>query len=258
MRSRCCVPSQAPPPAPVPSHTMLPGPLPLGQLRPPPPLLPLPRAKAGAVAHAAAIVTTRIVLEMFMTSGEIPLNDGSYIRPPGISWVRSRPGGVIAARAGNLRRNPFSALMGSAFRWFLVTASLLMLPHTGCSESPAVTSIPPAEAAARVQAGAAVLVDVREPAEWAETGVVASAHLLALSDLRGERAQWRTFLENNRDKELILYCRSGNRSGQAARLLATEGFRVANAGGLRDWVAAGQPTRKAEEPRQAAAPAPAD
>jgi rhodanese-related sulfurtransferase len=111
-----------------------------------------------------------------------------------------------------------------------------------------VSSLTPADAAARVAAGTAVLVDVRETAEWNETGVVATAHLLALSDLRGPRAQWKTFLEANRGKELILYCRSGNRSGQAAQILAAEGFHVANAGGLKDWVAAGQPTRKADEP----------
>jgi len=110
-----------------------------------------------------------------------------------------------------------------------------------------VPVVAPADAAARVQAGTAVLVDVREPAEWKNTGVVAIAHLLALSDLRGAREQWKKFLEAHRDQEVILYCRSGNRSGQAARILAAEGFRVANAGGLRDWIAADQPTRPAQE-----------
>lgn len=112
-----------------------------------------------------------------------------------------------------------------------------------------VPEVTPAEAAARVAAGTAVLVDVREAAEWKDTGVVTTAHLLALSDLKADRTRWKAFLVANRDKEIILYCRSGSRSGQAARLLATEGFRVANAGGLRDWVAAGQATRAADAPR---------
>jgi rhodanese-related sulfurtransferase len=111
-----------------------------------------------------------------------------------------------------------------------------------------VPALTPAEAAAHVQAGTAVLIDVREQSEWTATGVVATAHLRALSDLRGTRTTWKEFLEANRDKELILYCRSGNRSGQAAQVLAAEGFHVANAGGLRDWIAAGQPTRPASEP----------
>lgn len=128
----------------------------------------------------------------------------------------------------------------------------LLLPVLGWAATAAeVPDVAPADAAARVQAGTAVLVDVREPAEWKDTGVVATAHLLALSDLRGEREQWKAFLEAHRDQELILYCRSGNRSGQAAQILAAEGFRVANAGGLRDWIAADQPTRAAQEPPRA-------
>jgi len=124
-------------------------------------------------------------------------------------------------------------------------AASVLLP---CARAAEVAALAPAEAAARVAAGKAVLVDVREAGEWEATGVVASAHLLALSDLRGPRARWKPFLEANREKELIFYCRSGGRSGQAARLLAEEGFRTANAGGLKDWIADGQPLRKADEP----------
>lgn len=134
----------------------------------------------------------------------------------------------------------------------LVVASVLLLGSaSGCAKAGDVPALTPTDAAARVQAGTSVLVDVREQPEWTTTGVVTTAHLLALSDLRGTRSQWSTFLSSHRDKEIILYCRSGNRSGQAAKLLAAEGFRVANAGGLRDWVNAGQPLRPADEPPQA-------
>lgn len=109
------------------------------------------------------------------------------------------------------------------------------------------TRLTPAEAAARVKAGSAVLVDVREPAEWADTGVVSGAALLPLSDLRGGRAKWTPFLEANREKEIILYCRSGNRSGQVAKVLSKEGFRTSNAGAFSDWKKAGQPTRFGRE-----------
>ena len=50
----------------------------------------------------------------------------------------------------------------------------------------------PAEAARRVAAGTAVLIDVREPVEWTQTGVAVPAHLLPLSDLRGARTRWWT------------------------------------------------------------------
>lgn len=107
-----------------------------------------------------------------------------------------------------------------------------------------IAQISPVEAAQRVAAGQAVLVDVREPHEWDQTGVAQPAVLLPMSDLNGTREQWAPFLENNKGKELILYCRTGNRSGQVAKKLAAEGRQVANAGGFRDWQSAGLPVRK--------------
>lgn len=149
---------------------------------------------------------------------------------------------------GKIRRRGFTRHMNVVRRWVVLAASVAAVAVFSPSFAADVASLTPADAAARVAAGTAVLVDVREAAEWSETGVVATAQLLALSDLRGPRAHWKTFLEANRDKELILYCRSGNRSGQAAQILAAEGFRVANAGGFQAWVAAGQPTRQADAP----------
>ena len=106
-----------------------------------------------------------------------------------------------------------------------------------------VRRVAPAEAAHLVAAGQAALIDVREPGEWTD-GVAAPAALLALSDLSGSRQKWKPFLEKNRDKELIFYCLSGARSGSAARLLAKEGFRTANAGSIYDWSGAGLPVSK--------------
>jgi rhodanese-related sulfurtransferase len=100
----------------------------------------------------------------------------------------------------------------------------------------------PEEAARRVATGTAILIDVREPSEWRD-GVVKGALLLPLSDLQGDRQQWKPVLAANADKELILYCRSGNRAGIAARLLAGEKFKTANAGGFSAWKSAGQPVR---------------
>jgi len=106
-------------------------------------------------------------------------------------------------------------------------------------------SITPAEAAARVAAGTAVLIDVREPGEWAG-GVAEHALLCSLSDLRGPRAQWKSVLEANRDKELILYCASGARSGIAAGILRKEGFNAVNCGGFGGWRGAGLPVRSSD------------
>jgi rhodanese-related sulfurtransferase len=109
-----------------------------------------------------------------------------------------------------------------------------------------IQKISPADAAKLVADGKAVLVDVREPKEWAETGVAAPAVLLAKSDFDGAQKEWKPFLEKNAGKEIILYCRSGGRAGTVAAALAEKGLKVANAGGLKDWADAGLPVRKIE------------
>jgi len=100
----------------------------------------------------------------------------------------------------------------------------------------------PKEAAAAVEKGTAVLVDVREPAEWND-GVARAAVLLPLSDLRGPRKHWAPFLEKHRSKRILLYCQSGMRSGMAASILKAEGFEAANMGTFSTWHAHGLPVR---------------
>ena len=120
--------------------------------------------------------------------------------------------------------------------------SLLLLPVAVHAAD--VRKVSPAEAARQVSEGKAVLIDVREPAEWAESGVAKSAELLPMSDFNGDQKLWKPFLEKNEGKTLILYCRSGNRSGKVAAKLAAEGRPVANAGAFKDWTAAGLPVRQ--------------
>ncbi|HEU5079170.1 MAG TPA: rhodanese-like domain-containing protein [Opitutaceae bacterium] len=134
----------------------------------------------------------------------------------------------------------------------LLLSSLLFAAAMKAAPVPNVT---PSEAAKLVAEGKAVLVDVREPKEWKDTGVATPATLLAKSDFDGAQASWKPFLETHRDKTLILYCRSGKRSGAVAKELAEKGYNVANAGGFEAWKSAGLPTRAAEEPAPAASAA---
>ncbi|MER5505303.1 rhodanese-like domain-containing protein [Streptomyces sp. NPDC002766] len=83
----------------------------------------------------------------------------------------------------------------------------------------------------------AVLLDVREPYEW-QAGHAPGAVHLSLSALAAgaglpARAQARP---------LVVICRSGNRSRQAAELLVARGSQAVDViGGMRDWAAAGLP-----------------
>lgn len=76
------------------------------------------------------------------------------------------------------------------------------------------------------------IVDVREPHEREEFNI-GGIHL-PLGDIRAMQVDE---LEPFRDKELIVYCKSGNRSGQACMLLDTMGFSNTKnlVGGMMNW-----------------------
>lgn len=81
------------------------------------------------------------------------------------------------------------------------------------------------------RAGDFVLLDVRTNAERADRHIKGSEHI-PLNDLKARINELKRF----KDKEIICYCRSGNRSSTAALLLQKEGFRTANMrGGLISW-----------------------
>jgi rhodanese-related sulfurtransferase len=126
----------------------------------------------------------------------------------------------------------------------LRTALATLLATAALAFAADVQKITPAAAAQQVAEGKAVLVDVREAKEWAETGVAQPAVLLAKSDFDGAQKDWKPFLEKNAGKEIILYCRTGHRAGLVAAALAEKGLKVANAGGMKDWTDAGLPVRK--------------
>jgi len=87
-----------------------------------------------------------------------------------------------------------------------------------------------------------VVLDVRTPAEYAE-GHIPGTHfnIDVLKDSYTETA----LKTLPKDKPVALYCRSGNRSKTAARILAEKGYEVLELGtGFRGWVSAGKDITK--------------
>ena len=76
------------------------------------------------------------------------------------------------------------------------------------------------------------LIDVRQPEEHAEFNI--GGILLPLGNIMSMQIEE---IEDLRDEEVICYCRSGQRSMQAAMMLETMGFtNVKNlAGGMMEW-----------------------
>ena len=88
---------------------------------------------------------------------------------------------------------------------------------------------------ARIDAGEKLLLlDVREPHEHADFNI--GGTLLPLGQVQVLQVD---DIEDWKDKEVIVYCRSGNRSGQACNILEQAGFtNVSNlVGGMLDWQA---------------------
>ncbi len=80
------------------------------------------------------------------------------------------------------------------------------------------------------------LLDVREPWEYEEAHIP-GVTLLPMGEVAANLDQIPT------EKQVIVTCRSGNRSGQVARFLRENGFgNISNmSGGILEWQAAGYP-----------------
>ena len=100
--------------------------------------------------------------------------------------------------------------------------------------STGVRTLPPDEALALIEAQAPTVLDVRTPQEYV-AGHLTEARNVALGD------DFATFVASlPRTGTYVLYCASGNRSAQAASIMADLGFTdVIDAGGLNDLAGAG-------------------
>lgn len=111
----------------------------------------------------------------------------------------------------------------------------------------AVPEVTAAETYQRLQRGElAILVDVREPAEWAKGHAPDAVHIprgLLEWMADGTHANHEPRLTGCADEAVVVMCASGGRSLLAARTLREMGYRdVASlAGGIADWASAGLP-----------------
>lgn len=87
----------------------------------------------------------------------------------------------------------------------------------------------------------ALVLDVREDKEIAD-GIIINAKHLPLSRLKDSLSS----IEQYKDKPIIVYCRSGNRSMQACKTLSKAGFSKSFnlSGGYTAWLSANLPVTK--------------
>ena len=96
-----------------------------------------------------------------------------------------------------------------------------------------MTTITPEEVKQRLDAGEKLnLVDVREPYENAEFNI--GGKLIPIGKIQSQQIEE---IEDLKNEEVILYCRSGNRSGISALVLDQLGFTNTKnlVGGMLSW-----------------------
>jgi rhodanese-related sulfurtransferase len=100
-----------------------------------------------------------------------------------------------------------------------------------------VTNLNVSEFATKISDSSVTLVDVRTPGEFM------SGHITGATNIDFESGTFEADIQKlDKSKIYAVYCRSGNRSGQATALMAKDGFKaVFNLnGGVIDWTGAGQ------------------
>jgi len=131
--------------------------------------------------------------------------------------------------------------------WLFILGGLLLIALAAGAialnqspAAPAVSSAPVeisvAEAAEKYEAGV-FLLDVRTQEEWNEVHIPETT-LIPLDELKTR------LNELPRGVEIVVVCRSGNRSQEGREILRVAGFDPVSsmAGGVREWSAQGLPT----------------
>jgi sulfur-carrier protein adenylyltransferase/sulfurtransferase len=141
---------------------------------------------------------------------------------------------AMSFRELKLKKDPHCALCSpeATQKGLIDYPAFCGVPAPGAAPAPSdVPTISPEELQAELDsADPPLLIDVREPEEWA-IGRLPQAHLIPKGQL-AERVD-----ELTSAREVVLYCRSGARSAQSTRQLLDLGFRNVKSlkGGLLAW-----------------------
>lgn len=89
-----------------------------------------------------------------------------------------------------------------------------------------LTNLNTSEVKEKLSAGALV-IDIRTAQEWQQTGLIPGSHPLSFFDKNGKSdpEKWVNTLQSlktSEDQEVILVCRSGNRSGRVGTYLSSQ------------------------------------
>lgn len=143
-------------------------------------------------------------------------------------------------------------LASAAGHLAVAAALLLLLMASACNETRDATSSNPSSAMSAspksslpdrdpalahrlVEREGGVLLDVRTPQEYQQRHIE-GAHNIPYDELEQHLERLERLTDGNASKPIVVYCRSGRRSGIAKKKLLELGHdRVTNLGGIGDW-----------------------
>ncbi len=129
----------------------------------------------------------------------------------------------------------------------IVVLSLLLSPALLANS---LGQLNPEQLQSLQQSQNALIVDVRTPAEWQASGVIANSQKLQGFDSNGkfDADKWLSDLQklkSSAEQPVILVCRSGHRSSKIGEILAQRGenniYHLSN--GIQGWIQSGLPVK---------------
>lgn len=121
---------------------------------------------------------------------------------------------------------------------FLILMTMSAIQMSGCNDNDNIVSVSAPEFDTKIKTDSVQLLDVRTPQEYAEGHIEGALNINIQSDDFQQMAE----KELSKDSTILVYCRSGRRSMDAAGILTRLGYRVINLkGGIIEWKEDGLP-----------------
>ena len=132
--------------------------------------------------------------------------------------------------------NTLSKIIKLAITLIIMAMSATQI--SSCNSNDNITSVSAPEFDKEIKANSVQLLDVRTPQEYAEGHIYGALNINIQSDDFQQMAE----KELSKDSTILVYCRSGRRSMEAAEMLTKLGYKVVNLkGGIIEWKGDGLP-----------------
>lgn len=127
---------------------------------------------------------------------------------------------------------------------YLIVMTIYVAQASGCTGNDNIISISAPKFEKEIKSDSVQLVDVRTPQEYAE------GHIDGALNINVQSNDFKDMAQRNlsKDSTVLVYCRSGRRSLDAAEILTGLGYKVVNLkGGIIEWKEDGLPVVSEQE-----------